>query len=88
VTTTTSVIGMENTVETKDISLVAYLFATGKVTLAGKRKLSSGEIYFAFTPKKLSEELITQYWNLQAPSIQPKHLFSAMRDVKDMIFGT
>jgi hypothetical protein len=78
---------MENTVETKDISIVAYLFATGKVTLAGKRKLPSGEIYFSFAPKNLSNDLITQYWNLQAPSIQPKQLFSALRDVKDMIFS-
>jgi len=79
---------MENTIEIKDISLVAYLFATGKVTLVSKRKTSNREIYFSFSPKKIVDELITQYWNLQAPPVQPKQLFSAMRDVKDMIFGT
>lgn len=81
-------IAMENTTEIKDISLIAYLFATGKVTLVNKRRLPSGETYFSFTPKQLVNELIAQYWNLQAPSIQPKQLFSAMRDVKDMIFST
>lgn len=78
----------ENIIEIKDISLVAYLLATGKVKLLSKRKLHNGEVFFIFSPKEITEQLISQYWNLQAPTIQPKQLFSALRDVKDIIFST
>lgn len=78
---------MESTVRIKDISLVAYLFATGKVTLLERQRNSKGDIYFIFSQKDKVDELIAQYWNLQAPVIQPKQLFSAMRDVKDMLFS-
>ncbi len=73
--------------ELKDISVVAYLYAISQVQLIGKRRLPSGEILFQFSPKEKAEELISLYWNLKAPTIQPKELFSAQRDIKDMIFG-
>lgn len=75
------------TIEVKDLSICSFLYATGLVKLTGKRKLQNGEIYFQFTPKVKVEELIQQYWNAQAPAIQPKTLFSAFRDIKDMIYG-
>lgn len=75
------------TIEVKDISICSFLYATGLVQLIGKHKLQTGETYFQFTPKKKAEELIQQYWNSQAPSIQPKKLFGAFRDIKDMLFA-
>jgi hypothetical protein len=73
--------------EIKDLSIAAYLYSTNKVKLIGKRRLPNGSILFQFSPKELAEELVNLYWNLQAPPIQPKQLFSAQRDLKDMIFG-
>jgi len=75
------------TIEIKDISICSFLYATGLVQLISKRKLQNGETYFLFSPKQKAEELIQQYWNAQAPAIQPKKLFGAYRDIKDMLFG-
>ena len=74
-------------IEVKDIAVAAYLYATNQVQLIGKRKLPNGAILFQFNPRNKADELIQQYWNLNAPSIQPKLLYSAFRDIKDMIFG-
>jgi hypothetical protein len=44
-------------------------------------------VLLQFSPKNTAQELITKYWNFQAPAIQPKALLSALRDVKDMVFS-
>lgn len=77
-----------NILEIKDISLASYLFAIGGVKLIGKRRLSSNEVLFQFQPKSKAQDLISDYWNLKAPLIQPKLLFGALRDLKDMIFSS
>jgi len=74
--------------EIKDLSIASYLYSTQQVKLIGKRRQSNGEVLFQFSPKDKAEELVNLYWNLQAPPIQPKQLFSALRDLKDMLFGT
>ena len=74
-------------IELKDLSVSSYLYATNLVKLVGRRKLQTGEVVFQFAPKAKAEELVNLYWSLQAPPIQPKQLFSAQRDLKDMIFG-
>lgn len=74
-------------IEVKDIAVASYLYATNQVQLLGKRRLSNGAILFQFTPKSKAEELIQLYWNLNATAIQPKVLYSAFRDIKDMIFS-
>jgi len=79
---------MKNTIEIKDLSLAAYLYSLGDIQLVGKRKSHEGNVYFQFSPKQKAEELISLYWRLQAPPTQPKKLFSALRDLKDMLFGT
>lgn len=76
-----------NLLELKDIAISAFLYSSGLVKLIGKRRLQTGDVLFQFSPKEKAEQLTQDYWNLQAPSIQPKKLFSAQRDLKDMIFG-
>ena len=76
----------KNILEIKDISIAAYLYASEQVVLAGKRRLQNGDTIFQFTPADKGEELISSYWNLTALPIQPKKLFSCLRDIKDMIF--
>lgn len=78
---------INNAFETKDLPITSYLYASGKVKLISTRKLQNREIYFIFSPRNIAENLVQQYWNLQAPAIQPKVLFSAMRDIKDLIFA-
>jgi len=75
-------------IEVKDLSLCSYLYATQQVKIVGKKKLPNGTVILQFSPQTKVEELINLYWNLQAPPIQPKELFNALRDVKDLIFGT
>jgi len=77
-----------NILELKDIALASYLYASNKVAFIGKRKLSTGSVLFQFSPKDKANEMINAYWQLNAPAIQPKLLFSAQRDLKDMIFGS
>ena len=72
--------------ETKDISLAAYLYATDQGVLSGRRKLQNGDTIFQFSPADKVGKLISSYWNLTAPPIQPKRLFNCLRDIKDMIF--
>lgn len=76
-----------DTIEIKDISVLSYLYATGEVNIVGKRKNQNGDVYFQIAPKNTAQELILQYWNQTAKPIQPKRLFSALRDMKDLIFG-
>lgn len=78
----------EDVFETKDLSLAAFLYASGEVELITTKKTINREIYFLYTPREIAEKLVQKYWNLQAPSIQPKLLFGALRDIKDMIFGS
>ncbi len=76
-----------NVLEIKDLSLVAYLFSLKEISFMGKRKLPNGTVVFLFSPSDKAEQLISLYWALEAPPIQPKQLFSAQRDIKDMIFS-
>jgi len=78
----------ENLFEIKDIAISAFLYSTDLVKLVGKRRIPTGELFFQFAPKEKAEELAASYWNQNAPLIQPKKLFSAQRDLKDMIFGS
>lgn len=79
---------VENSVlEIRDLSISAYLYSENSIHFLGVRKLPNGDCIFRFSPKDCAEKLIQQYWNLQAPPIQPKTLFSSLRDMKDMIFG-
>jgi len=73
--------------EVKDLSVATYLYSTTLIKLIGKRRTQNGSILFQFSPKSKAEQLVNLYWNLEAPPIQPKLLFSAQRDLKDMIYG-
>lgn len=75
-------------IEIKDLALASYLYATGEVTLSGKYRSSKGEVFFQFSPSEITQRLISEYWNLQAKPIQPKQLFSSMRDMRDMLYST
>jgi hypothetical protein len=74
-------------IEIKDIAVAAYLYSTSSLSFIGKRRLTTGDVLFQFSPKNKAKELINSYWNLSASPIQPKLLFSAQRDLKDMIFA-
>lgn len=73
--------------ELRDLSISAYVYSLKSVRFLGIKKLPNGDCIFRFAPRIAVEELIQQYWNLNAPAIQPKTLFSSLRDMKDMIFG-
>jgi hypothetical protein len=76
-----------NFLELKDLAISAFLYCSKQVSLGGKRRLPDGTVVFLWFPKDKAEELVNKYWSLQADPQQPKLLFSAWRDLKDMIFG-
>ena len=80
--------GQPNYYESKDLSVATFLYATWLVSLIDTIKVSPKEIYFRSSPKDKADELVRQYWNLQAPPIQPKALMTAMGDIKDLIFAS
>jgi hypothetical protein len=73
--------------EVKDLAVAAYLYSTQQLEFAGIKRLPSREVYFRFLPGVEAEKLVQAYWNGSAPIIQPKQLFNAQRDLKDMIFA-
>jgi hypothetical protein len=73
--------------EIKDISVASFLYATQSLDFIGKKRNLNGDVTFLFSPQITAEKLVQSYWNLDAPAIQPKLLFSALRDLKDIIFG-
>lgn len=77
-----------NYIEIKDLAIASYLYATGEVQLVNKYRSPKGEVFFQFAPTEITQKLISEYWNLQAKPIQPKQLFSSMRDMRDMIHST
>jgi len=78
---------LDTIAEVKDLQVASYLYATQLVKIVGKKRLSSGTVLLQFSPKDKVDELISLYWNLQAPPIQPKDLLNAQRDIKDLIFS-
>lgn len=76
----------EDTVSVRDLSIASYLLASGAVSLMGTHKTSNGDVFFQFSPKSQVERLISLYWADNAPAIQPRKLFGAQRDLKDLIF--
>lgn len=76
-----------NTLSVKDLSLAAYLSVCADVQLVKTERNSTGSVFFHFSPLVRSQQLITDYWSDKAPAIQPRRLFSALRDLKELIFS-
>ena len=75
---------MENTYETKNLHLAAFL-CSSNLPLIRTRKTHNG-VYFEFSPKDKAEELISEYFSDKA-TVNPKTLFSKLNDLKDLIFS-
>lgn len=71
----------------KDLYIAAYLRSCDGIRLSKTERDGSGNVYFHFMPLEQSERLVSDYWSESAPFIQPRRLFSALRDLKDMIFS-
>lgn len=72
--------------ESKDIAVASFLMSCDGLKLVEKERLN-GNVIFRFSPFDKASQLERSYWNLDAPFIQPKKLFSSLRDIKDMIFS-
>lgn len=79
---------MENfhTLPIKDLNVASFLMASSEVTLA-KVERNNNTVFFHFQPKEKAENLVAVYWADNAPAIQPRKLFGAQRDLKDLIFS-
>lgn len=76
-----------DTLAVKDLNVASFLMATGLVKLAGTERNHNKTAYFHFSPREKADALISQYWSDNAPAVQPRILFNAMRNLKDVIFG-
>ena len=77
----------EDYVSLSDINISSYLLSTEKVKLVGFDKTNPQKIFFHFSPKNIAGHLIEDYLVYKADFIQPKKLFSSLRDLKELIFG-
>jgi len=75
------------TLPIRGLNIASFLMATGEVTLVKVERTTDHIAYFHFQPKEKAESLVAVYWADQAPSIQPRKLFGAQRDLKDLIFS-
>lgn len=71
----------------RDLSVASFLYSCSEVELNRIEKDKLGRTIFHFTPYITSQKLTRDYWNLQAPFIQPKKLLNSLRDIKDIIFN-
>jgi hypothetical protein len=71
----------------KDLNISSFLMASEQMNFIKAERKSNGTVYFYFEPKDKAEILVAAYWSDQAPGIQPRKLFSAQRDLKNLIFS-
>ncbi len=76
---------MEKAYKTKNLSLAAYLYASGLQLTGNTRK--NTEVFFSFTPADKAEKLVNDYYHGSA-AINPRELFARLNDLKDIIFST
>lgn len=69
----------------KDLNISSFLLASGQVKLVKTERTPDRNTIFYFAPKIKAEELVVTYWSDTASSIQPRKLFGAQRDLKDII---
>ena len=73
--------------KTSDLNIGAYLVSSKEVNLIKTERTSDKTVYFYFSPKEIAEKLIEAYWADSAPTIQPRTLFGARRDLQDLVFS-
>ena len=82
---------MENELKVQDIYLAAFVYSTHRVKLerTEDETLPDGKTktFFYFSPKEIAQGLVDAYFTKSAEPVQPRDLFSALRDIKDIIFG-
>jgi len=71
----------------RDLSIASFLMATGEVTLVKVERTTDNIAFLHFQPKEKAESLVKAYWADSAPNLQPRRLFGAQRDLKDLIFS-
>lgn len=70
----------------RDTNISAFLLCLEEVHLI-RTERDRGTVLFYFAPKEKVEEFIAAFWSDTAPAIQPRKLFSAQRDLKNLIFS-
>lgn len=75
-----------NIVVVRDTNISAFLLCLEEVRLV-KTERDKGTVLFYFAPKEKVEEFIATFWSDTAPAIQPRKLFGAQRDLKNLIFS-
>ena len=80
---------MENfhTLPIKDLNVASFLLASSEVTLVKVERNNNNIAFFHFQPKEKAEDFVARYWADNAPVIQPRKLFGAQRDLKDLLFS-
>ena len=70
----------------RDTNISAFLLCLEKVHLV-RTERDKGIVLFYFSPKKEVEESIAAFWSDTVSAIQPRKLFGAQRDLKNLIFS-
>ncbi len=70
----------------RDTNISAFLLCLEEVRLV-KTERNQGTVLFYFSPKETVERSISAYYSDSATAIQPRKLFGAQRDLKNLIFS-
>lgn len=76
----------EETYSVKDLSLASFLLVSDEVIFVGVERKNDHIVIFHFSPLDKSKKLADAYWSDQV-TVQPRKLFGAQRDLKDLIFS-
>ena len=71
----------------KDLNVASFLMASNQVKLVAVHRTSDNTAYFHFEPIDVAQSLVSAYWADSAPSLQPRKLFGARRDLQDLVFS-
>lgn len=70
--------------KTKNLNIASFLYTVGLTLERTTRE--NNEVFFHFTPKDKSEEIVGEYFSGTA-KVNPRELFARFNDLKDLIFS-
>ena len=70
----------------KDMAVASFLLCSGQVRLVKTERINEKLVLFHFSPKKIAEKLVADFWSDQA-IVSPRKVFEARRSLTDLIFS-
>jgi hypothetical protein len=72
--------------QTKSLAIAAYLYSKSEITMDGVNKSDPDNILFIFSPDKIAEQLVDNYYTANGDNGNIKRYVEAEKSLKDLIF--